>query len=172
MTWLWPSLLSLSRVVQPDTILRWHRAGFRAYWRWRSRGQQGRPNIARDLRELIRQMSREKAPQADTACRVSCARALHSVVKAGILIIDSDRIVLEKYRRLLLLRIDRFHVRRNARSRPSVDRCGVRNKAFGWPALSEGPRSAPGQTLHFCDVRVMSVVPPIAAKWRTCSEFG
>jgi hypothetical protein len=36
MTWLWPSMLSLSRVVQPDTILRWHRAGFRAYWRWKS----------------------------------------------------------------------------------------------------------------------------------------
>src|SRR5262245_11792833 len=31
MTWLWPSLINLSRVVQPDTILRWHRAGFRAY---------------------------------------------------------------------------------------------------------------------------------------------
>jgi hypothetical protein len=37
MTWLWPSLLGLSRVVH-DTILRWHRAGFRAYWRWKSRG--------------------------------------------------------------------------------------------------------------------------------------
>jgi hypothetical protein len=36
MTWLWPSLLGLARVVQPDTILRWHRAGFRAYWRWKS----------------------------------------------------------------------------------------------------------------------------------------
>ena len=33
MTWLWPRLLGLSRVVQPDTILRWHRAGFRTYWR-------------------------------------------------------------------------------------------------------------------------------------------
>ena len=33
MTGTWPSLLGLSRVVQPDTILRWHRAGFRAYWR-------------------------------------------------------------------------------------------------------------------------------------------
>ena len=37
MTWLWPSMLSLSRVVQPDTILRWHQASFRAYWRWKSR---------------------------------------------------------------------------------------------------------------------------------------
>jgi hypothetical protein len=59
MTRLWPDLLSLSRVVRPDTILRWHRAGFRAYWRWRSRGRPGRPKISSELRELIRQMSRE-----------------------------------------------------------------------------------------------------------------
>jgi hypothetical protein len=58
-TRLWPNLLSLSRVVRPDTILRWHRAGFRAYWRWKSRGQPGRPRISSELRELIRRMSRE-----------------------------------------------------------------------------------------------------------------
>ena len=57
MTGLWPNLLNLSCVVRPDTILRWHRAGFRAYWRWKSRGQPGRPKIGRELRELIRQMS-------------------------------------------------------------------------------------------------------------------
>jgi hypothetical protein len=41
MVWLvrlWPSLLSAAQVVQADTILRWHRAGVRAYWRWKSRG--------------------------------------------------------------------------------------------------------------------------------------
>jgi transposase InsO family protein len=59
MTWLSPSLLGLSRIVRPDTILRWHRAGFRAYWRWRSRGQPGRPRVRRELRELIRRMSNE-----------------------------------------------------------------------------------------------------------------
>jgi hypothetical protein len=59
MTWLWPGLIGLSRVVQPDTILRWHRAGFRIYWRWKSRGRPGRPKIARELRELIRRMSQE-----------------------------------------------------------------------------------------------------------------
>jgi hypothetical protein len=59
MTWLWPSLLSLSRIVQPDTILRWHRAGFRTYWRWKSRGRPGRPRIGRELRELIQRMSKE-----------------------------------------------------------------------------------------------------------------
>src|SRR5262245_57663712 len=57
--WLWPSLLCLSHVVQPDTILRWHRAGFRAYWRWKSRGRPGRPRVSRELRELIQRMSKE-----------------------------------------------------------------------------------------------------------------
>jgi hypothetical protein len=59
MTWLWPSLLGLSRVVRPDTILRWHRAGFRAYWRWKSCGRPGRPRVSRELRELIQRMGKE-----------------------------------------------------------------------------------------------------------------
>src|SRR6516225_5610855 len=58
LTRLWPSLIGLARVVQPDTILRWHRSGFRAYWRWKSRGQPGRPRVSRELRELI-QLRRE-----------------------------------------------------------------------------------------------------------------
>ena len=41
-----PSLLGLSCVVRPDTILRWHRTGFRACWRWKSRGRAGRPKLA------------------------------------------------------------------------------------------------------------------------------
>src|SRR6266513_6311089 len=46
-------------VIQPGTILRWHRAGFRAYWRCKSRGRPGRPRVYRELRELIRRMSKE-----------------------------------------------------------------------------------------------------------------
>ena len=59
MTRLWPSLLGMVQVVEPATILRWHRAGFRNYWRWESRERAGRPRIDRDLRDLIRRMSRE-----------------------------------------------------------------------------------------------------------------
>jgi transposase InsO family protein len=59
MTRLWPSLLGAAQVVQPETILRWHRAGFTAFWRWKSRKRAGRPKIDRDLRDLIRRMSRE-----------------------------------------------------------------------------------------------------------------
>ena len=56
---LWPSLLGAVQVVQPETILRWQRAGFRALWRWKSRNRAGRPRIDRGLRDLIRRMSRE-----------------------------------------------------------------------------------------------------------------
>src|SRR3974390_2353626 len=59
LTRLWPGLIGLARVVQPDTILRWHRSGFRAYWRWKSRGQLGRPRVSRELRELMQQMSKD-----------------------------------------------------------------------------------------------------------------
>ena len=40
---LWPSLLDMVQVVEPATILRWHRAGFKTYWRWKSRKRAGRP---------------------------------------------------------------------------------------------------------------------------------
>ena len=50
---LWPGLLGMARVVQPETILRWHRTGFKAFWRWKSRKRAGRPKIDRGLRDLI-----------------------------------------------------------------------------------------------------------------------
>jgi hypothetical protein len=56
---LWPNLLGAAHVVQPETILRWHRAGFRAFWWWKSRKTVGQPKIDRELRELIRRMSTE-----------------------------------------------------------------------------------------------------------------
>ena len=59
MTRLWPDLLAMAQVVQPETILRWHRAGFKVFWRWKSRNRAGRPHIDRGLRDLIRRMSRE-----------------------------------------------------------------------------------------------------------------
>jgi hypothetical protein len=55
----WPSLLSAIQVIQPETILRWHRAGFRVLWRWKSRNRAGRLRINRGLRDLIRRMSLE-----------------------------------------------------------------------------------------------------------------
>src|SRR6202142_4326783 len=54
-----PSILQVVTIVQPETIVRWHRAGFRCYWRRKSRSRGGRPQIETDLRALIRQMSIE-----------------------------------------------------------------------------------------------------------------
>jgi hypothetical protein len=59
MSRLWPGLLGAAKIVQPETILRWHRAGFKAFWRWKSRKRAGRPKIDHGLRDLIRRMSRE-----------------------------------------------------------------------------------------------------------------
>ena len=42
---LFPSLRNAITIVQPDTVLRWHRSGFRLYWRWKSRSRGGRPKV-------------------------------------------------------------------------------------------------------------------------------
>jgi len=62
MVWLYrlyPSLLDAIVIVQPETVIRWHRRGFRAYWHWKSRHVVGRPRIDSEVRALIRRMSRE-----------------------------------------------------------------------------------------------------------------
>jgi transposase InsO family protein len=54
-----PSILNVLTVVRSETLVRWHRAGFRSYWRWKSHSRGGRPQIETDLRALIRRMSIE-----------------------------------------------------------------------------------------------------------------
>jgi hypothetical protein len=54
-----PSILEVATVIQPETLVRWHRDGFCRYWRWKSRQRRGRPPIEKELRGLIRQMSIE-----------------------------------------------------------------------------------------------------------------
>src|SRR5258708_18252672 len=53
------SVVEVATIIQPETLVRWHRAGFRRYWRWKSRSRGGRPQIETELRGLIRQMSME-----------------------------------------------------------------------------------------------------------------
>ena len=73
-------------IVKPETVLRWHRAGYRRFWRWKSKGEPGRPRIPRRHIEFIRRISSENpawgedrialemklklgvAPQARSAC--------------------------------------------------------------------------------------------------------
>ena len=54
-----PSILKVVTIIEPETLVRWHRAGFRRYWRWKSRSRGGRPQIDVELRTLIRRMSIE-----------------------------------------------------------------------------------------------------------------
>src|SRR5262249_30032222 len=52
-----PSILQAITIIRPETLVRWHRAGFWQYWRWKSRPHGGRPPVGADLRALIRRMS-------------------------------------------------------------------------------------------------------------------
>src|SRR5215831_15387732 len=54
-----PSVLKVITVIRPETLVHWHRAGFRRYWRWKTNSRGGRPQIQIELRVLIRQMSME-----------------------------------------------------------------------------------------------------------------
>src|SRR5260370_8198617 len=55
---LFPSLLHSSITFKPETLLRWHRIGFRLFWRWKSRRPAGRPAVSADIRSLVRRISR------------------------------------------------------------------------------------------------------------------
>src|SRR5260370_13152839 len=57
---LWRDWRSILVIVKPETVIKWHRQGFKCYWRWKSRsGRVGRPKIDTEIRDLIRRMSRE-----------------------------------------------------------------------------------------------------------------
>src|SRR5438876_1589050 len=72
-----PSVLKAITIIRPETLVRWHRAGFRRYWRWKSRSLGGRPRIAADLRALIRQMSAENPLWGDhRASMMSCSSSV------------------------------------------------------------------------------------------------
>ncbi len=65
-----PSILNVVTIIRPETLLHWHRAGFRLYWRWKSRSRGGRPQIEADLRGLIRRMSIENPVCTENLIRV------------------------------------------------------------------------------------------------------
>src|SRR6476620_6259840 len=52
-----PRILDALTIVEPKTVIRWHRAGFRSFWRWKSRRRAGRPSVTPEIRRLIRQMN-------------------------------------------------------------------------------------------------------------------
>ena len=54
---LFPKMYGALAIVRPETVIRWHRGGFRSYWRWKSKQRCGRPAVTVEIRQLIRQMS-------------------------------------------------------------------------------------------------------------------
>ncbi len=52
-----PNVLNALVIVKPETVIGWHRAGFRLFWRWKSRSRGGRPKVPLEIRQLIRDMS-------------------------------------------------------------------------------------------------------------------
>jgi transposase InsO family protein len=91
----WPRWTDVLVIVKPETVVAWHRAGFRLYWRWRSRPRGGRPKITAEIRALIRRLAEENpdwgAPRIHgelqklgfTACERSVARYLRRVRRRG-----------------------------------------------------------------------------------------
>jgi putative transposase len=54
---LWPALRTALVIVKPETVIAWHRRGFRLWWTWKSRCRMGRPTVPADVRTLIRTMA-------------------------------------------------------------------------------------------------------------------
>ena len=57
----WSRWTDVLVIVRPETVIGWHRAGFRLYWRWRCRPRSGRPKITAEIRLLIRRLAEENA---------------------------------------------------------------------------------------------------------------
>jgi hypothetical protein len=55
---LFPSLFDATVIFKPETLVRWHRGGFRLFWRWRSQQRASRPAVPTGIRDLVRRMSR------------------------------------------------------------------------------------------------------------------
>ena len=77
-TWLcrlWPGWRRALVIVKPDTVLRWHRRGFRCYWRWKIRPRGlGRPRIGRAVKALIHEMCRANLLRGTTVGDFDTAR--------------------------------------------------------------------------------------------------
>src|SRR5712671_5642520 len=68
-----PSVLNTITIIRPETLVRWHRAGFRRYWRWKSRCLGGRPQIDAELRALIRRTNFSSIKEARRVWALICS---------------------------------------------------------------------------------------------------
>src|SRR5215510_5010840 len=73
--WLFPHARDALAVVRPQTVLRWHRAGFQSYWRWKSRRRPGRPAMSAEIRHLIHSMSVANPLWGDRESMANCSNS-------------------------------------------------------------------------------------------------
>ena len=82
---IWANWRSALLIVQPDTVVHWHRQGFKLFWRWKSRmGKVGRPKIEAEIRRLIRRMSRENPSWGVPRIQSELALLGHTVSEATV----------------------------------------------------------------------------------------
>ena len=71
---VWSDWRPALAIVQPETVIAWHRRGFRQFWAWKiRRGQPGRPTLPREVRDLIRRMCRENPTWVHPASMGNCS---------------------------------------------------------------------------------------------------
>jgi len=86
LTKLWPGWQAALLIVKPDTVVRWHRQGFKLYWKWKSsKGRKGgRPKVDKEIRTLIRRMSRENLTWGVPRIRAELALLGHEVSRSTV----------------------------------------------------------------------------------------
>jgi hypothetical protein len=81
-----PGILDALAIVRPETVVRWHRAGFRSFWRCRSRRRGGRPSVPVKIRRRIRDMSRANplwgAPRIQANCSSSASTSARRTLQS------------------------------------------------------------------------------------------
>src|SRR3979490_1064801 len=111
---LWRDWRSALAIVKPETVVAWHRAGFRWFWTWKvRRGQPGRPVISREVQDLIRKICREN-PYWGQTWRTFLENHAKQLVSIDFFMVPTIRfkvvyvfLVLAHDRRRILLQYDR-----------------------------------------------------------------
>src|SRR5262245_2295273 len=135
--WLYrwfPSVLSAFAILRPETIIRWHRAGFQSYWRERSRKPVGRPRISAELRNLIRAPRREMGARGERE-REKGARVRQLTIGqfANFAVCSPSTLNLRGDRNGQLRSRCRAQWRRSCRGAPRLSCAG--NRRLRWPFL-------------------------------------
>jgi len=81
---LWSGWRAAALITQPSTVIRWHRQGFKLYWRWKSRKRPGRPKVEREVRDLIRRMCRENPTWGASRIQSELALLGHEVAESTV----------------------------------------------------------------------------------------